>query len=121
MTRAASQAAIANFINGNIDAVALAAALLAAGVPALVVPFAVDVQTLKLEARKHYVAGVKVGPQRAILMRESIAALKEQVIKKLITTAQARPQLESLGLPAANIDALLAEWDAQANKTLLPI
>ena len=76
---------------------------------------------MKLEARKHYVDGVRVGPQRAILMRESIAALKEQVVKKLITTTQARPQLESLGLPAANIEALLSEWDAQANKTILPI
>lgn len=120
-TRAASKAALLNYAEHNIDEIALAAALAVAGLPAQVIPFAVDVATLRRQASQRNVFGKLVNPRDAILLHEQVAALKEQVIKKLLDTTTARAQLQALGLPNVNIEDLLAAWAAQALKTILPV
>jgi hypothetical protein len=120
-TRAASKAALLNYAENNIDQIALAAALAVAGLPAQIIPFAVDVATLRRQASQRNVFGKLVNPRDAILLREQVAALKEQVIKKLLDTTTARAQLQALGLPNVNIEDLLATWAAQALKTVLPV
>jgi hypothetical protein len=120
-TRAASKAALENYAAHNIDEIALAAALAVAGLPVQVIPYAVDVAALRRQASQRNVFGKLVNPRDAILLREQVAALKEQVIKKLLDTTSARAQLQGLGLPNVNIEDLLAAWAAQALKTVLPV
>jgi len=121
VTRAASKAALANYAEHNIDELALAAALAVAGVPAQVIPWAVDVAALRRQASMRNVFGKRVTTDAAVLLREQVAALKEQVIKKLLDTTSARTQLQNLGLPPTDVEDLLARWAAQALKTVLPV
>jgi len=121
VTRAASKAALANYAEHNIDELALAAALAVAGVPAQVIPWAVDVAALRRQAIMRNVFGKRVTTDAAVLLREQVAALKEQVIKKLLDTTSARTQLQNLGLPPTDVEDLLARWAAQALKTVLPV
>jgi len=50
ITRAESKAALLNYATHNIDEVALAAALVVAGLPAQIIPWAVDVAALRRES-----------------------------------------------------------------------
>lgn len=120
-TRAAAAAALANYHSHNIDEIALTAALGAAGVPLQVIPWAVDLAIVRRQASMRLIFGKQVAPQDAELLREQVAALKEQVIKKLLDTTSARTQLQNLGLPPTNVEDLLARWAAQALKTVLPV
>jgi hypothetical protein len=121
ITRAAVQAAIANFSAGNLDAITLAAALLAAGLPALVVPFAVDAQVAKQAASLRYVFGLRVGADQAVLLRERVGAIVEQVVKKEITPEQGLVFLAALNIPTANRRALIAKAAATAKIELITV
>jgi hypothetical protein len=120
-TRAAAAAALANYHSHNIDELALTAALAAAGVPAPVIPWAVDLAIVRRQASMRIVYGKEVRNQDAVLLREQVDAVKEQVIKKLLDTTSARTQLLNFGIPATNVEDLLARWAAQALKTVLPV
>ena len=121
VTRAASKAALLNYQEGNIDAVALTAALAVAGVPASVIPFAVDVAVLRKQASMRSVFGKQVDQKESVVLREQVAALKEQVIKKLLDVQPAYDHLVALGIPATNAQDLVAVWAAQALKTVIPV
>lgn len=120
-TRAAMQAAIAQYRAGQLDAAALEAALLAAGVDPTVAGFAVVVQTARLTGAKLLIYGLELSRPDALLLREKVAALKEQAIKKLSQPPAWLATLAALGIPDANAQALSSEWQAQANKLVLPI
>jgi len=121
VTRAASRAALLNYQVGNFDAAALAAALAVAGVPIAIIPYAVDVAVLRKQASQRMVYGKLVAPADAVLLRERVAAIKEQVIKKVLDIPTARAQLEAFGIPPTNAQDLVAAWAAQALKTPLPV
>lgn len=121
VTRAQVKAAIANYQAHNIDAIALTAALAAAGLPLGIIPWAVDVAALRRQSSLRMVFGKLVTANDAVLLREQVAAIKEQVIKKLLDIAPARAALESFGIPPTNAQDLVAAWAAQALKTVLPI
>jgi hypothetical protein len=114
-------AARADYHGGVIDDVVLATRFAAAQMPALAIPFAVEVEIQRARARKRYVFGVLLGPDQALHLRERVAALKEQRVKKLIDDPTALAQLQSWGIPDSNAGDLVAAWAAQADKTQLPI
>lgn len=121
VTRAEAKAAFENYAAHNIDDVALAAALAVAGLPAQVIPWAVDVAALRRQSSLRMVFGKLVTANDAVLLREQVAAIKEQVIKKLLDIPTARLQLENFGIPPTNAQDLVATWAAQALKTVLPV
>ena len=110
--RAAGQAAIAGYKSGTLDAAALEAALLLAGYDPAVAGFAVTVQTLKREGNEVFVYGVTLPRSAAVLLREQVSALGVQVKAQLVTPAAALQALAGYGVPAANAQALVAEWAA---------
>ena len=110
--RAAGQAAIAGYKSGTLDAAALEAALLLAGYDPVVAGFAVTVQTLKREGNEVFVYGATLPRSAAVLLREQVSALGVQVKAQLVTPAAALAALAGYGVPAANAQALVAEWAA---------
>ena len=110
--RAAGQAAIAGYKSGTLDAVALEAALLAAGYDPVVAGFAVTVQTLKREGNEVFIYGVTLPRSQALVLREQVGALGVQVKAQLVAPAAALAALAGYGVPAANAQALVAEWAA---------
>ena len=74
--------------------------------------FAVTVQTLKREGNEVFVYGVTLPRSAAVLLRERVSALGVQVKSQLVTPAAALQALAGYGVPAANAQALVAEWAA---------
>lgn len=67
-------------------------------------------------AKRSAVFGLLLPRPQAQLLRQKVAATKEQVIKKVLPIAAAFQALQSYGIPDATAQALTAAWDAQANK-----
>lgn len=111
-TRAAMQAAIAQYRTDAIDAIALEAALIAAGVDPQIASFAVVVQEARKTGPKVFVYGQEMSRGAALQLREKVAALAKQSTAKLITYDQALSELHALGIPDANALALTAAWFA---------
>lgn len=109
------------FMTGRIDALALGIALTTAGVPPLMVPHLVAIFVARTGGNQVYLFGKLVERKDEALLREQVAAIEEQTIKKLITPAQALQALANLGIPQPNAEALVAKWAAQADKVILPI
>lgn len=111
-TRAAMQASIAEYRVGQIDEIALQAALIAAGVDPQIASFAVVVQEARKSGPKVFVYGQELSRGAALQLREKVAALAVQSKAQLITYAEALNQLAALGVPLANAQALTAAWFA---------
>lgn len=111
-TRAAGKAAIQGYRTGTLDAVALEAALLAAGYDPAVAGYAVAYETLKQEGAEVFIYGVTLPRAQALLLREQVGALGVQVKAQLVTPAAALAALAGYGVPTANAQALVAEWAA---------
>ena len=116
-TRAEGKAAIQGFRSGTLDAVALEAALLAAGYDPVVAGFAVTYETLKQSGVEVYVYGVELPRAQALVLREQVSALGIQVRAQLVTPAAALAALAGYGVPAANAQALVADWAATHTPT----
>jgi hypothetical protein len=111
-TRAAVNAAVANFKNGTIDAAELLAALLAANVDPVVAGLVVDLNVARQAGALTYIYGLELARKPALLLRERVAAIGNQAKATLITSDQALAALAALGIPAANAQALVAGWVA---------
>lgn len=111
-TSAAMKAALAEYARGTIDAAALEAALLAAGVDPTIATYAVVVAEQRKLGPQVLVYGVELGRQAAMLLREQVTAIGQQVHAGLMPIDTASSVLSTLGLPAANIEALIADWKA---------
>lgn len=109
------------FMTGQIDAVALGLALTAAGLSLTMVPHLVAIFAARKSGNQAYLFGKLVYRKDAALLREQVAAIEEQAIKKLISPAQALQALANLGIPGPNAEALVAKWAAQAEKVILPV
>lgn len=109
------------FMTGHIDALALGIALAAAGVPPLMVPHLVEIFVARKGGNQVYVFGKPIDRKDEALLREQVAAVEEQTLKKLITPPQALQALATLGIPQPNAEALVSRWAAQADKVILPV
>jgi hypothetical protein len=110
--RAAGKAAIQGYRSGTLDAVALEAALLLAGYDPTVAGFTVTLETLKQEGMEMFLYGVTLPRPQALLLREQVVALGKQVTAQLVTPNAALAALVGYGVPAANAQALVADWAA---------
>jgi hypothetical protein len=118
---AAMRVALAEYAIGATDAVVLEASLLAAGVDPTIATYAVNLAIAKRTGSQVLVYGLELPRHEALLLREKVAALKEQALKKLSQPPASLATLANLGIPDTNAQALVSEWDAQANKITLPI
>ena len=119
--RAAMQAALAEYAIGAIDAVVLEGALLAAGIDPTIAGYAVNLAIARRTGSQVLVYGLELPRHEALLLREKVAALKEQALKKLSQPPAWLATLAALGIPDANAQALVSEWEAQANKIAISI
>lgn len=119
--RAAIQAAQLQFSKGQIDAFALAGELLAAGIDPRLAGLLTTIATLRKTARMVDVQGKLVTANEAILLKDRITAIKDQVTKKAIDPSTGETMLLGLGIPDENAKALLAAWVATAYKAAVPI
>src|SRR5258708_30385958 len=114
------RAALADYAIGAIDAVVLEGALLAAGVDPTIAGYAVNLAIAKRTGTQVLVYGLELPRHEALLLREKVAAIKEQALKKLSLQPAQFAELAALGIPDANAQALVSEWQAQANKIPIP-
>jgi hypothetical protein len=124
--RAAVKTAIADFRNGNINAAALEAALLAANQDPLISTLTVATEQAIEQGRLKCVYGQLLTPEAAKVLSDQVAALASQATHSLIDPTNAQAQLQALHVPQAEVTALIARWFASEVKdavpeTLLPI
>ncbi len=117
--RLAVNTAKSEYLNGTIDAIAMAAAIAISGLDPSLQPLTVALFTAEHDARRQSVYGLLLSRDKAILLRERVSALKEQVSKSLTPIASAQTTLASYGIPAVNVEALISEWSAQIKGPVL--
>jgi len=115
--REAQRAAVAQFETGTIDAVALDAALLVAGVDPAIASLVVSVEEAKRAGRMRVVYNQVLAPLDAKILMEKVAAIEQQTKDQLITLDQARAQLAALNIDQPEIEALVARWAATLKKS----
>lgn len=115
-TRAAVNAATAEYRTGALNEVELGAALLAAGLDPEIATAAVTIQAARRKGALRYVYGMYQTPADALLTHEKVTAVENQFKKQLITDADATAALANIGIPDANAMALLAAWAAMKTK-----
>ena len=120
-TALAVQNARTEYFAGTLDDVAFGAAITASGLPADLIPGTISLGVAQKSARRVEKYGLLLDRTQAQLLTEKVAALKEQVVKKLTPIDAASQTLDSFGIPPANRNALLSDWSAQALKTVLPV
>ena len=106
------QAALRNFADGNIDAAALAAALIASGVIPTQAAALVDLAVLRKAGSLRWIYGLQLSPREATLLRDRVAALTDQRKRLQITDLEYVSQLQALGIPPKYVNALQAAADA---------
>ena len=99
-----------------LDDAAAVARLVSVGVPPDLAASMVERWSAQKSARRQNVFGLLLDRPAAQLLKEKVAATKEQVVKKLMPIQAAGLALASYGIPAEVANALLAAWDAQAYK-----
>lgn len=119
ITSVAVQTARTGYLSGDIGDAGFAAAIAASGLPLSMVPGAIELAVAQRRARRTNAYGRLLDGPAALLLVEKVRATREQLIKKLITVGMARDALQSYEIPDANINALLAEWAAQALKVVM--
>lgn len=102
-----------------IGVVAFTAGIATLGLDPTLAANIIGIATARKEASQHFVFGVSVTKQQAILLREKVSAVGEQAIKKLITPDAAHQLLRGFGIPEDDAAALVAKWAAQADKQVL--
>jgi|SRR5215831_2812865 len=107
------------FLQGGLSVAAAILSLLTLGLPQSLAVFTANHWEAEREARRQHVYGRVLPHDQAQLLREQVAALKEQVFKKLVSIKAAHQTLSGFDIPADVIEALLAEWAAHAYKQVL--
>jgi hypothetical protein len=118
--RTAWAAARAEFHGGALDTIALAARFALAEMPAAAIPFAVELETLRVKSNKHYVFGAFVTPAQAVTLRERVAVIQENRVKDFIDNQTALDELRALDVPETNAESLVARWQAQSEPRAKP-
>ena len=107
------------YLSGQVDAAVMAASVAASGLDLNLVPSTVALFAAEYSAKRQDVFGVLLSKNAAIILREKVAAIKEQFIKALVDAAYVTAQLTNLNIPDANQKALLADWTAQIKGPVL--
>lgn len=115
-TRAEMNAAIAAYRAEQLTDVALAAALVAAGVDPIVAAALVATQVSRRLGPQVLIYGLMLHRVQALQLREKVSAIEAQYKKQLITDAAAAAALVALDIPEVNRLALLADWAALKTK-----
>lgn len=110
--KAIDQAAIKNFMDGNIDAATLLAALTASGIPVTQAAAMTDLAALRLAGSLRWTYGLDLSPAQATVLRARVTALSDQRKKLEITDDFYIGQLQALGIPPKWVNALRAIADA---------
>ena len=105
---ALQRTALADFANGSINAEALAAALIAAGLDPVVAASVVAEKSATQLGRLKLVYGQLLTPAEAKLQTERVDAVKNQLKEQLITYQQALAQLKGFGVTSADANAIVA-------------
>jgi hypothetical protein len=111
---AAVAAAIADYAAGNVNETVLATALAAAGMAPIVIPYVVAYQHTRRDARRRNVAGVLAVEKDAVVLRERIALVHDQVSKKVTTPDIGLAELLAAGIPRGNAELIVAAAAALA-------
>lgn len=106
------KAAIRNYLQGNINATLLAAALVETGLTPVQASAWVDMAALQLAGAPKYKFGLRLGPDQAQLLTDRVRALDDQRKRQLITDLQFVDALKALKIPTLYINALRAAADA---------
>jgi hypothetical protein len=106
------QAAIKNFMAGNIDAAALATALIATGLTATQAAAMTDLAVLRLAGSQRFVYGLQLPAPQAALLRQRVAALTDQRKRLQIDDPTYVAQLRALRIGDRYVNALQAAADA---------
>lgn len=118
--RAGVKAAIADFRNGNINSVALEAALLAANQDPLITTLTVATETAIQQGKLKFVYEQLLTPEAAKVLSDQVAALAAQATHLLIDPTTAQAQLQALHVPQPEVTALIARWFASQTKPTEP-
>lgn len=106
------KAAMRNYVQGNLDATGLAAALMLTGLTRAQTAAWVDVAALDQAGRPQHRYGLRLPPEQAQLLASRVLALRDQRKRQFITDIQFRDQLRALKVPDNYINALRAAADA---------
>ena len=90
----------------------LEAALIAAGLDPQLATLATAIAVARQSGTLMHVYGQLLRPVDALVLRERVGAVEDQMKKQLITIDEARTALNDLEIPVPNRDALLATWAA---------
>jgi len=112
LQKAIDQAAIKNFLEGNIDAAALSAALIASGVTPTQAASMVDLAVLRKAGALRWIYGMQLSPTQATLLHQRVTDLTDQRKRLQITDAVYVAGLRALGLGEKWVNALQAQADA---------
>ena len=104
--------ALKNYADGNIDAAALSAALIASGVIPTQAAALTDLAVLRKSGSLRWIFGLQLSPTAATLLRDRVGALTDQRKRLQITDALYVSQLQALGIPPKYVNALQAAADA---------
>ena len=105
-------AAVANFVDGNIDAAALLAALLLTGLTPTQAAAWVDLAILRKGGGLRWIYGLQLPASQAAVLRGRVAALTDQRKRLQITDADYVSQLTALGIGPRYVNWLDAAADA---------
>ena len=100
-----------------MDAIELEAVLIAAGLDPQLATLATAIAVARRSGTLVHVYGQLLPPAAALVLRERVSAVEDQMKKQLITIDAARTALNDLEVPVPNRDALLAAWAALIVKT----
>lgn len=114
LIRSSSNAAIADFQAGSINATELAALLASAGMAPLLIPSVVAYQVARQNGRLRLTFGKLLKPADAAILRSQVVDVLERVTKKIVAPQQALVVLEGLGLNQATAAPLVGKAAAAA-------
>lgn len=120
LERAGINSATAEYRAGILDEAGLALALASAGLSAPLIGYAVSIQSARRQGSLRLVNGQLLSPAAAEVLRGQVAAIAEQVYKKLLDPVNAVGQLAALGVPGPNREAIVAKAAALAGLPILP-
>ncbi len=115
------QQAKSSYLSGQTDFAAMSAAIGISGLDLSLVPMTIILLETELQARRVDTFGLLLPRNQAILLREKVAAIKEQFIKSLVDATYVTNNLTNLKIPTANIQGLLADWSAQIKTLVVPV
>jgi hypothetical protein len=95
-----------------VTAAELEAALIATGLDPQLATLATAIAVARQSGTLVHVYGQLLKPVDALVLRERVAAVEDQMKKQQITIDDARTALNDLEIPVPNRDALLAAWAA---------